>query len=122
MLHKDDAEHPIPESLGSTFKRIVTAFVAGDFQLRDHPIADVRSIDSSTAEWIAENVSAYGDTLAPLSDEAWERSVYQWMDGYWVTIVDLSTTCETVSDLALHAKLYEVNGSLELGIYAVYVP
>jgi len=34
MLQKDDAEHPVPEPLRSTFRQIAGAFVAGDFQLR----------------------------------------------------------------------------------------
>jgi hypothetical protein len=36
-----------------------------------------------------------------------------------MALVDLSTTSETVSDLSLHAKLYEA-GDVEA--YGVYVP
>jgi hypothetical protein len=38
MLQKDDAEHPVPEPLRSTFRQIAGAFVAGDFQLRHQGI------------------------------------------------------------------------------------
>lgn len=43
------------------------------------------------------------------------------MDGYWQVLVDLTTAAEPVSDLTLHAKLYEGNGS-RLEIDSVHVP
>lgn len=119
MLQKDDAEHPAPEPLRSTFRRIADAFVAGDFQLRDHPIDGVRPIDAATAKGIADNVAAYGEVLAPLNEETWNQSIYRWMDGYWQLLVDLTTLFEPVSDLTLHAKLDETG---ELTIQAIYVP
>ena len=51
MLQKDDAEHPVPEPLRSTFRQMAGAFVAGDFQLCHHPI----------------------EALAPLNEEDWEN-------------------------------------------------
>jgi len=122
MLQKDDAEHPVPVSLRATFRQIVGAFAAGDFQLRDRPIGGVRSVEADTAKWIADNVSAYGETLIPLDEQVWERSVYRWMDGHWDVVVDLTTTSEPVSDLALFAKLYETGDDATLEIYGVYVP
>ena len=119
MLQKDDAEHAVPEPLRSTFRQIAGALVAGDYQLREHSIVGVRPVQPDTAKWIAENISAYGDTLAPLSEQTWERSIYRWMDGHWEALVDLTTTSEQVSDLALHAKLY---GAGDVEIYGVYVP
>lgn len=121
MLKKDDAEHPAPEPWRSTFRQIANAFVAGDFQLRDHPIDSVVPVDPATAEYIAENIFAYGEALAPLDDATWDRSVYRWMDGYWQMLVDLSTKDEPVSDLSLHAKLYEAEGH-RLVIDSVHVP
>jgi len=122
MLPKDDDEHPVAEQLRSTLRRITDAFVAGDFQLSDHPIACVRPIDAATARSIAENISAYGDMLAPLNEETWDLSTYRWMEGYWQILVDLTSLSEPVSDLALHAKLYETSGGFELVVDAVYVP
>jgi len=122
MLSKDGAEHPVPEPLRSTFRQIADAFVAGDYQLRDHPIAGVKPVAPDTAKWIADNISAYGDTLAPLNEDTWDRSIYRWMDGYWQMLVDLTTTSERVSDLTLHAKLYEKGDDFALAVEAVYVP
>lgn len=119
---KDEAEHPVPEPLRSTFGQIADAFLAGDFQLRDHPIAGVKPIDPDTAQSIADNISAYGETLAPLNEQTWDRSIYRWMDGYWEMLVDLTTSAEPVSDLALHAKLYETSNGSSLVVEAVYVP
>jgi hypothetical protein len=122
MLNKDDDEHPVPEEWRSTFRRIADAFRAGDFELRRQPIDRVAPIESATAEQIAENITAYGEPLAPLSEETWDRSVYRWMDGYWQMLVDFTTQAEPVSDLTLHAKLYEAAGDYRLVIDAVYVP
>ena len=122
MLQKDDAEHAVPEPLRSTFRRIADAFVAGDFQLRDHPIDGVRPVDPATAKRIADSISAYGETLAPLNEETWDRSIYRWMDGYWQVLVDLTTNTEPVSDLTLHAKLRETGDEVTLVVEAVYVP
>jgi hypothetical protein len=121
MLQKDDAEHPVPEPLRSTFRKIADAFVAGDYRLRHHPIASVDPVEPETAKWIAENISAYGEQLAPLSEETWERSIYRWMDGYWQALVDLTTKSEPVSDLTLHAKLYETGDDITFVVEAVYV-
>ena len=122
MLLKDDAEHPVPASLRPTFSQIAEALVAGDYQLQSHTVARVRPVSSDTAAWMAGNIQAYGETLGPLCAETWERSVYSWMDGYWQVVVDLATTSEPVSDLALHAKLYEAANDVEVELYGVYVP
>lgn len=118
---KDDGEHPIPEAWRASLRQIAGAFVVGDFELRKHPVEGVAPIDPATAKHIAENVSAYGERLAPLDDTTWDRSVYRWMDGYWDMLVDLTTDVELVSDLTLHAKLHEADGGL-LEITSVHVP
>lgn len=122
MLQKDDAEHPVPEPLRSAFRQIADAFVAGDFELRDHPIAGVRPIDPTAAKRIAENILAYGEMIAPLNEETWDHSIYRWMEGYWQILVDLTTRSEPVSDLMLHTKLRETGGGFEMVVEAVYVP
>ena len=119
MLQKDDAEHSVPQPLRSTFRQIAEAFVVGDYQLREHPIDGVKPIGADTARWIAESISAYGDELSTLNEQTWERSVYRWMDGHWLALLDLTTRAEPVSDLALHLKLYE-SGDVE--VYGVFVP
>ena len=121
MLRKDDAEHPLPERWWPTFRRIADAFVGGDYELRRQPVEGVAPVSPSTAEHIAANVSAYGDSLAPLNDAVWQRSVYRWMDGYWYVLVDLTTEGEPVSDLTLHARLTDGSGS-RLEIDSVHVP
>jgi len=121
MMLKDDAEHSIPEPWRTTFRHIANAFVAGDYELAHHPVEGVAPVAPSTAEHIASSVSGYGEALAPLNDSTWERSIYRWMDGYWQLLVDLATVVEPVSDLTLHAKLYEGSGS-RLEIDSVHVP
>jgi hypothetical protein len=121
MLQKDGLEHPVPEPWRATFRQIADAFVAGDFQLRRRLVHAVEPIDQATAESIAENIAAYGEPLASLADATWERSVYRWMDGYWRVLVDLTTEAEAVSDLTLHANLYDGDAP-RLEVYSVHVP
>ncbi|MBC9035118.1 hypothetical protein IAG41_22240 [Sphingomonas sp. JC676] len=121
MFAKDDAEHPIPPEWHAIFREIADAFVAGDYALLDRTIVGVSPINPSTARFIADSVLAYGDSLAPLHPSVWKSAVYRWMDGYWQLLVDLTTTKEQVSDLTLHAKLYDTAGPT-LEIESVHVP
>ena len=121
MLAKDDKEHAVPEQLRPRFQELVVAFAAGDYRLSAHAIEGIAPIDQDTAQFIAGQVSAYGAPLAELSDEVWQRSMYTWMDGHWEFLIDLTTTEESVSDLALHAKLPDCpNGRIEVA--SVHVP
>ena len=121
MLQKDGLEHPVPDHLRPTFRHIADAFVAGDFRLRRFPVQCVEPVELATAERIANNVAAYGDPLAPLNDATWQSSIYRWMDGSWMVLVDLTTQGEPVSDLTLHAKLHDaIEPRLE--IESVHVP
>ena len=121
MLERDDQEHPIPPQLHMMFFAVVAAFLEQDFELCKRPVAGVEPIDASTAKSIVDNITAYDDVLVPLNPATWERSVYRWMDGYWDFIVDLSTSREPVSDLALHVRLNSTVGS-NLEVHSVHVP
>jgi hypothetical protein len=121
MLQRDDAEHPVPEEWRATFQQIADAFVAGDFALIKTAIDRVSPLDQATAGSIANNVTAYGDELAPLNSATWEWARYRWMNGHWEFIVDLTTTRDPVSDLALHSKLADSDHSA-LEIRSVHVP
>jgi hypothetical protein len=107
MLVRDDHEHSVPSELHATFHEIAGAFAIGDYLLRNHAILGVREVDPLTAKAIAESVSAYGGSLAPLHPSTWDYAVYRWMGDYWQMLVDLTTEGEDVSDLTLHAKLHD---------------
>ena len=120
MLAKDDAEHPVPEEWRSTFRQIADAFAQGDFELRTRPIDRVVPIERTMAGHFADNVSAYGEGLDPLDEQTWLWSVYRWMDGYWQFLVDLTTQSVPVSDLTLHARVYEDAGDYRVVVDGVY--
>lgn len=121
MLAQDDDEHPVPEDMRPRFQELIAAFVTGDFQLSKHALDGIASIDADTARLIEGQIAAYGDSLAPLSDDVWQRSAYCWVDDHWEFLIDLSTVQERVSDLALHAKLFGgPNGRIE--VWSVHVP
>jgi hypothetical protein len=119
----DGAEHQVPELWRAKFAEIAAAFAAGDFQLCKSHVEGVEPVDQETADHIAGNVAAYVDRLAPLAEATWHRSIYRWTSagGYWEVLVDLSTVSEPVSDLTLHAKVYEADCS-RLKIDSVHVP
>lgn len=121
MALMDDAEHSLPELWRAKFAEIAAAFADGDFQLCRSRVDGVEPVDQETADLIATNVTAYGDRLAPLNEATWDRSIYRWMDGYWQVLVDLSTISEPVSDLTLHAKVYEADCS-RVKIDSIHVP
>ena len=121
MALMDDAEHPVPEPWRAKFAEIAAALAAGDFQLCKFRVEGVEPVDQDTADHIAANVAAYGDRLAPLDEATWHRSIYHWAGGCWEVLVDLSTVSEPVSDLTLHAKVYEADCS-RLKIDSVHVP
>lgn len=121
MLAQDDEEHSVPEELRPRFQELIAAFIAGDFRLSRHALDGVAPIDVNTALFIEGQIAAYGVKLAPPSDEVWQRSAYRWMDGYWEFLIDLSTNEEAISDLALHAKLFDgPSGRIE--VWSVHVP
>jgi hypothetical protein len=121
MLALDDEEHPVPEEVRPRFQELVAAFVSGDYRLSRHVLDGVASIDANTATFIEGQIAAYGAILVPLSDEVWQRSVYRWTEGHWEVLVDLSTNQEPVSDLALHARLFDgPSGRIE--VWSVHVP
>lgn len=121
MLAQDDDEHPVPDDLKPRFQELVAALVAGDFQLSKHSLGGVAPIEEDTARFIQGQISAYGAKLTSLSDEVWDRSAYRWMDGHWAFLIDLSTDDEAVSDLTLHAKLFDGPGGL-IEVWSVHVP
>lgn len=107
MLRRDDDEHTVPMEWRATFEQIINSFLLHDYQLASHPVEHVVAIDPSIADNIAWNIEAYGSALAALNPAIWERSVYRWMGGHWLFLVDLTTNDEEVSDLTLHATWYE---------------
>ena len=121
MLARDDSEHPVPEGFRRRFSELVSALVAGNFCLSNPTIKGVAPINPSLADFIVDQIEAYGTALAPLSDEVWGRSVYAWDGAHWQFLIDLTTTEEPVSDLVLHARLRDDdNGQIE--VWSVHVP
>lgn len=121
MALMDDDEHSVPDLWRAKFAEIAAALADGDFQLCRSHVDGVDPVDQQTADLIAANVAAYGDRLGPLNQATWNHSIYRWMGGYWQVLVDLSTISEPVSDLTLHAKVYEADCS-RLKIDSVRVP
>lgn len=116
-----DSERPIPTVWRPTLKRIVDAFVSGDYAL-EADIPGVEPLSTETASQIKRNVADYGATLVPLPEEAWETSVCIWYGDYWNLLVDLWTREEGPSDLVLDARVTEASSGFRTQVHLVYVP
>src|SRR5687768_4564097 len=97
----EDAAHPVATVWRSTFREIVRAFAAGDYQLK-RSIDSVAPVPSKKAQRIQTQIENYGEALAELPDETWQSSVSQWMETHWEVLVDLWTV-DGESDLVLFA-------------------
>ncbi|RZJ40448.1 MAG: hypothetical protein EON87_18085 [Brevundimonas sp.] len=121
MLQRDEGEHPVPAAIRPLIKNIVDALATGDLLLAGLETAGVEAVRPPTAKQIAGAIEGYGDPLAPLNDAIWERSIYNWAGGErWDFLIDLTTSREAVSDLAL---LLQVSGEPRaITVNSVHVP
>ena len=116
-----EQSHPIPTAWRGVISNIVIALVDSDYGL-DRGIPNVEPVDTGTAAQIENYILDYGETLTPLTEEAWERSCAQWVGDHWDVIVDLCTESEGVSDMVLSGKMRELETGLSFEVHMVYVP
>ena len=113
--------HPISASWRPLLRRVVSAFVRGDFAL-ETGLPGVAPVPAGVAEHIRTYVADYGEVLVELPEETWTSSRAQWMDPHWHVIVDLWTEAEGRSDLVLTGNMLETQGDLRFTLGLVYVP
>jgi hypothetical protein len=120
-IEYSDRELPVPSVWRPVFREIVQAFVEGDFTL-SRGIAGVKPPSRANAEFFAHSVEAYGATLACLSDESWQTSIYVRDGDYWQVLVDLITVEEGRSDLVLFTRVYERGDGYAFEPWSLHVP
>ncbi len=121
VLKDEQEQQPIPSQWRQALWEIVEAFREGDYEI-NRGIAGVRQLDTEDAARIARNLESYGAHLTSLPKEAWETSVCQWMCGYWDALIDLYTSEEGASDLALSVRVYEAEHGYDFQVESVHVP
>lgn len=100
---EDASERSIPRAWRQMFRDVVSAFIAGDYQLKEG-IAGVGPIPAETASQIQDYIRDYGATLVELPEDTWESSFCAWTGSYWNALIDLWTQEEGRSDLVLKAQ------------------
>ena len=117
-----DRQHSAAHVWRSMFCSIASRLAGGDVGFRSLPF--VHPVSEDLQAQIKYAVAEYGESLVDLSDRAWGRSVYQWMDDHWEVLVDLSTRESEVNDLVLHALVSETEcrTGYRVEIVGVYVP
>lgn len=115
------SERPIPTAWRPALRRVVDAFVRGDYAVVDGG-DDIESISEETALHIQSYVRDYGATLKSLPDETWDSSVCIWMGDHWDLLLDLYTEEEGPSDLVLSARVTDSENGFRFSIHMVYVP
>lgn len=112
--------HRIATVWRPVLREIAKAVSLGDFGSLDQ--AHVDPLTPELVKRISTNVSAYGETLMELPDEAWQTSVCQWMETYWEVLVDLWTEESGSSDLVLSVRVFEANSGFRFAVDSVHVP
>ena len=120
-IKDEDSEHPVASAWRPTLKKIVEAFVRGDYGLKKR-IPFVAPIPPATARQMKKYVAEYGETLCALSDDTWSTSVAQWMGPHWEVLVDLWTVESGRSDMVLHVIVSEAKNGFRIKVHLVYVP
>jgi hypothetical protein len=120
-IKDETAAHPIAAEWRAAFAGIVHAFVEGDYRL-SRSIPCVREVPAETASQIRAYIADYGATLVDLPEETWRTSCAQWMGTHWDVLLDLWTTEEGGSDMALAASVFETDQGFEVEVYSVHVP
>ncbi|RFB05300.1 DUF7668 domain-containing protein [Parvularcula marina] len=113
-----EKEQAVPSLWRSTLKKIADLYAKGKAAAGD----GIRPIDAETLTYNSGNLQAYPELIGPLSDRAWETSIYVWERDYWQVLVDLITVQGNTSDLVLHVRVYEVSGGYEFEAGLIYVP
>ena len=116
-----DNEYPIATVWRPTLVRIVHAMSERDYGLKQTGLVDV-SFRQGVPELMQDCVSAYGETLIPLPEAAWDTSISRWMGTYWQLLVDLWTSESGRSDLVLHVRVTEGDGSYKFQVDSAHVP
>lgn len=113
-----DRELPVPDCWRPTLKIVADNLVSGA-----KPVGpSIRTVDEDVFSISRQNILHYPDAIGPLTEFAWESSVYIWTGKHWAVLVDLTTLTGKRSDLVLHAEVYEVAAEYQFEIGLVYVP
>jgi len=114
-----DCELPVPHAWRPTLKLIADALVAG----RPPGGPGIQDIDDSSLKINHANISQYPDEITQLSLESWASSVHvKSGEGCWTVLLDLTTSDGSVSDLVLHVRVLENDGSFEFLPELAFVP
>lgn len=116
---KEGEQRPVATKWRPTISRIVDDLVEGKYPTT---VAGVRPVGAKVQTAIREYVEDYGETLAPLPEEAWPDSVCQWLGTHWEAFVDLWTEEAGRSDMVLSLRIFEEGEDFEVEVRGVHVP
>ncbi len=119
---KGEEETPIPTEWRDVLSQIVASLAREDAVLaRD--VQGVDPVSDDVRQQCLEAVEDYGRVdLGVLPSDTWETSVAISQGGSWSCLVDLWTTQEGRSDLALQVLVRESEGQYRFVPVMVYVP
>lgn len=121
VIKDSENQQPIAGIWRGSLRKIVQAFVVGDYSL-SQGIEGVEPLDRASAEQIKDYITDYGATLIDLPDDTWKTSVSLWYENHWELLIDLWTAEEGRSDMVLHCWVREVDDGYRIKICLVYVP
>lgn len=114
-------QRSVPKIWRSSFVEAIACFRSGDYRVTPR-IPYVMPVSEESMVQIAEYIADYGDTLARLPDETWQRSVCLWTGSHWDVFIDLWTEEQGHSDMVLFARVFKEADGYEIYLESVYVP
>lgn len=118
---EDEMQRPVPTVWRAPLASMVACLVAGDYALRGASVPV--ELDEAFAEYAAESVAAYGETLVPLPPETWSTSVVMLRSaGVWGVLVDLWGAASGRLDLVLEVFVHRNGSGFRYEPHMVYVP
>lgn len=111
-----DASQPVPNVWRPSLAHLVEVI------LGKHPAEAQSSFaDADLTRW-RRTIADYGVMIGGVSDESWETSVAQWMDGYWEVLIDLCTPNGARTDLVVFVRVVEDASDYKFSVDSVHVP
>ena len=117
----DDREQAVPTVWRSALKQLADQAVLGT-EIDALINIVIRPIDIATRSSHRYNIDDYPDKLGPIGEHSWAKSIYIWNSTSWKVLVDLTDLNGDITDLVLHAEVYETDSGYLIEPGLIYVP
>ena len=97
VIKDENLELPVPLMWRESLESLANSFVLNKFPLVDAQFK-LAKYDTEIITLNFDNISDYPEKLGLLSERSWDTSIFQWVDGYWEVLIDLSNEKGEIDD------------------------